>query len=485
MEARRRPLGYLIVAVIALILIGWLTTRYMTKRQLIRALGSRDLSPRVSAAQELLDLGKLSDALPAQSIIVRSKTAQALGEIGSDDALGVLGEILGDQEEAPRRWARRALVKLGMKSMPVLLSALSAGGGTREEAITALKQIGAKVGPQTADEIRFLLSDRGAYGGAAAALARLGPQGVSPLLRACYTVDKDLRAAALNNLGRQRVKAAVDAALHNLGSDPNNKKGEALKALGFIGDRRAVPALIPFLKDADNREAAVTSLGLLRDPRAVEPILATLLEKEKRYRDAAVLALRRIGRPAFSALVRELTSPQVLMRQAAAAGLVGSSSPSVNAPLVAALGDPDAEVRSSAAEALGWEGNVAAVSPLVAALSDKSWQVVDSAVAALGAIGVSATDQLLGLLGKPGQDVTVSYQIARGLAAMGREAMPKLAAALSNPSPNVQKWSAVALGEIGDARAVESLQRLADTAGPDVRWVVQEQLRRLASMSGT
>lgn len=481
MEGRRRPIGYIIVAVVAVILIGWLTYRYMGKRQLIRALGSRELAVRTPAAKQLLEMEKLSDALPAQAIIVRSKTAEALGEIGTDDALTVLGEILNDQEEAPRRWARRALVKQGMRAMPVLLSALSASGGTRDEAITAIKQIG----PQTADEIRFLLSNRGSYAGAAKALAQLGPGGVAPLIRGCYTVDGDLREQALNNLGLQRVEAAVEAALYNLGTDKNNKKGPALKALGFIGDRRAVPAIIPFLKDADNREAAVTSLGLLRDARAVEPILPTLTVTVKRYRNAAILALRRIGSPAFPALVRELRSSDLLMREGAASALIGSDSPAVNGPLMAALKDADPDVRSSSARGLGWEGNVAAVPALVGALSDSSWIVVDSAVSALGSIGVPAVDPLLAVLRNPSGGLTVDYQIARGLAAMGRQAVPRLTAALSDPSPNLQKWSAVALGEIGDPRAVEGLKRLANTAGPDIRWVAQEQLRRLAGMTGS
>lgn len=485
MGRTRPPLGHVIAVVIALILIGWLITRYLTKRQFILGLRERNLAIRVVAARKLLERDQLSDALPAQPIVVRSKTAQALGEIGSDQALAVLGEILRDQEEGPRISARRALVKLGMRSMPVLLSALSTTGSTLEETITALKQIAKTAGPETAEEVRFLLSDRKAYKGAAAAEPQLGPAGAPPLLRACYNADADLRVEALNNLGLQRVKAAVAPALYNLGSDPNNKKGEAIKALGFIGDRSAVPALIPFLKDKDNREAAATSLGLLRDPRAVEPIIATLLVPERRYRDAAILALRRIGPPALPALVRELNSPQVFMREGAAAALIGSNSPSVNAPLIAALRDPDPEVRSSAAQALGWRGNVAAVPSLVPALSDRSWQVVESAVAALGAVGVSAADQLLALLGRPAQDVTVSYQIARGLAAMGRSVVPKLTAALTDPSPSVQTWSAVALGEIGDPSAVPALERLRDTAGPKVRWVAQEQLRRLASMSGT
>jgi HEAT repeat protein len=68
---------------------------------------------------------------------------------------------------------------------------------------------------------------------------------------------------------------------------------------------------------------------------------------------------------------------------------------------------------------------------------------------------------------------------------MGRSVVPKLTAALTDPSPSVQTWSAVALGEIGDPSAVPALERLRDTARPEVRWVAQEQLRRLASMSGT
>ena len=481
MEARRRSLGYVAVAVVVLVLVGWLTARYLVKRQLIRSLGSTDMQVRVDATQELLDMGKLSDALPAQHIIVRSKTAEALGEIGTDDALGVLGEILADQEEAPRRWARRALVKQGMRSMPVLLDALSAGGGTTDEAIAALEEIG----PQTAAEIRFLLSDDSAAGGAARALAKLGGIGVDALIRACYNAHGGFRENALGKLGLEKVEAAVEPALYNLLPIDGSKKGAAIKALGLIGDRRAVPAIIPFLQDKGNREGAVTALGQIGDSRAVEPILATMLETEKRYRNAAILALRRIGVPAFPALVRELRSDQVLLRQAAAEALVGSDSASVNGALIVALSDSDDEVRASAALALGWKGNVGAVPALIGALSDSSWQVVDSAVSALGDIGLDAADRLLTVLRSPESDLTVRYQISRALSSMGRGAVPKLTAALSDGSPSVQMWSAVALGEIGDPEAAQALERLTASADPQVAWVAQEQLRRLTSLTGT
>jgi len=478
MEGRRRPIGYIVFGLIALVLIGWLIARYAVKRQLLRNLASNDMQVRVASAEKLLDMEKLSDSLPAQPIIVRSKTAQALGEIGTDDAIGVLGEILADQEEAPRRWARQALVKQGMRSMPVLLSTLSASGGTRDEAITALKQIGTK----TAPEIRFFLADGAAAAGAASALATVGGDvAVDALIQGCYNNDTGLRDKSLNNLGLQRIKVGVAPALYNLEPLPKSRKGAALKALGLIGDKQAVPAIIPFLKDVDLREAAVTSLGQIADPRAVEPVVSTLLVTEKRYRNAAILALRRIGAPAFPALVRELKSSQVLMRRGAADALVGSDSTGVNGPLMTALKDPDSEVRASAALALGWEGNTAAVPSLVTALSDQSWHVVDSAVSALSEVGSPAVPALLSVVGSSGADLTVQYQVSRALAGMGREVIPRLEEALYQPNPSVQTWSAVALGAIGDSSATSSLKSLAERADPEVRWVAEEQLKKLAA----
>jgi len=483
MEGRRRSLGYVVLAVVVLVLIGWLTARHLVKRRLLRNLGSTDIQVRVEAARELLDMGRLSDSLPAQHIIVRSKTAEALGEIGTDEALEVLGEILTDQEDAPRRWARRALVKQGMRAMPVLLSSLSAGGGTTDEAIAAIEEIGqGAVAP-----IRFLLSDGSAAGGAATALAKLGGDGIDALIRACYNSDGGLRDNALGKMGQERIEAAVEPALYNLLPMDGSRKAAAIKALGLIGDRRAAPAIIPFIADKGLREAAVTALGQIGDASAVEPILATMLETEKRYRNSAILALRRIGPPAFPALVRELRSDHVLMRRAAAEALVGSDSARVNAALVVALTDSDDAVRASAAMALGWKGNVSAVPALVGALSDSSWEVVDAAVSALGEIGLGAAERLLAVLGSPQSSLTVRYQVSRALAAMGPQAVPRLTAALSDSNTSVQTWSAVALGEIGTAspEAVAKLEQLADTGDSEVAWVAQERLRRLRSLPAT
>ncbi len=490
MDNRRRFISYGVVIVVALVLIGWLIASYLVKRGHLLTLGTNEMPLRVQAARHLLEKEQLEPSLPAQPIIRRSKAAEALGLIAADpelplrtreEALRVLGVILRDQEDAPRRWARRALVEQGDRAVPTLMAALYAGGGTAEQAIIALHQIG----PQTSEFVRMLLAEGGARAAAAEALAKAGGVGIEALLRACYNAEGGLRVAAMNNLGQQRVKAAVDACLFNLQPIAGSEKGAAISALGLIGERRAVPYLIPFLTDPGHRRGAATSLGLIGDPRAVEPLLATLTETEREYREAAILALRRIGAPALPALVRELQSPEVLMRRAAASALIGAGAAHVNPALARALRDPDDEVRASAALALGWSGNTGAVPFLVAALDDRDWRVVDAAVEALGDIGPAAVGQLLAVLRDPSHSATIHYQVARGLAHMGRPAVPALLEALSSPEANVQKWVAVALGEIGDQRAVPALRALAERASGDLRWVVEEQIRLLAGIAGS
>jgi len=483
-------LRYVVVAVVAIALIGWLTSRYMVKRQLIRGLSSNDIkNVRVPAARALLEMEKLEDALPAQPIIIRSKTAQALGEIGTADAIRLLGVILKDQEEAPRRWAREALVKQGPKAISTLMKALSSSGGTLEESVKGLQQIG----PAAIPEMRMLLSDTSTYKGASPSLAQMGQLGIDSLLFTTYVPGSDLREQALGDLAALKAKRklspantqrVVAEALRNLHKDLSPKAG--IKALGFLGDTSRVPAIIPFLK-TDKRSTAATSLGLLGDARGVAPILATMNRTDKDFRESAIVALRRIvrsaGAPAYPPLVQDLKAPSVLVRRAAAAGLVGANSLSLNALLAGALADSDEQVRASAASALGWPGNVSAIPLLVTALMDKQWRVVNAAVNSLGTIGPEGIQPLLAVISR-GNNPTADYLIAEAFVVMRYPAVLPLISALSSPSAEVQKWAAVALGEIRDQRALKPLEKLEKTASGDLKWVVQEQLRVLAGTAG-
>ena len=163
--------------------------------------------------------------------------------------------------------------------------------------------------------------------------------------------------------------------------------------------------------------------------------------------------------------------------------MVGANTAALNAPLSSALRDPDSKVRASAAAALGAKGNLSAIPVLVQALPDKDWRVENAAVNSLGSIGTAAIQPLLSIIaGKA--NATVNYQIASAFVLMRYSAVPQLISALSSGNPEVQKWSAVALGGIRDQRAVQPLEKLEKNAAGDLKWVVQEQLKLLAGTAG-
>ena len=139
-------------------------------------------------------------------------------------------------------------------------------------------------------------------------------------------------------------------------------------------------------------------------------------------------------------------------------GTAGTTSPAQMgdeqdlASLVEALADPDPEVRAGAAAALGALGDSAAVVPLAGALEDGDPTVVETAAAALGTLADPAAVEPL---------VRYSTQNAEGakaaLVAIGEPAVEPLVEALQLKSDVRRRVAAEALGEIGDARAVEPL----------------------------
>jgi HEAT repeat protein len=127
-------------------------------------------------------------------------------------------------------------------------------------------------------------------------------------------------------------------------------------------------------------------------------------------------------------------------------------------PLIAALND-HFYVRWKAVVALGEIGDARAVEPLIAALND-AWCVQWRAVVALGEIGdARAVEPLIAYLKEPiifrGGPLPRYAVIALGK--IGSPAVEPLIAALKDKDWSSRERAVVALGEIGDARAVEPL----------------------------
>jgi CubicO group peptidase (beta-lactamase class C family) len=152
-----------------------------------------------------------------------------------------------------------------------------------------------------------------------------------------------------------------------------------------------VSKLIAALKDADPRarEAAALALGRMGPAAAiaVDPLVATFSEPDIYLRGAAAIALGQIGQPAAPALIRALgdASAEVRWSAAIAVGRLGQAAQAAVPALIKAAADSDDNVRYVSAVALGGlrGAGTEAVPVLTEALHDRADSVRAAARRAL------------------------------------------------------------------------------------------------------
>ncbi|MBE7468275.1 MAG: HEAT repeat domain-containing protein [Anaerolineales bacterium] len=85
--------------------------------------------------------------------------------------------------------------------------------------------------------------------------------------------------------------------LNEFADSPKWKRHSAAKALGYLGDNRALEPLLTILWDENSgmQKSAAKALGYLGDNRAVEPLLAALRDESRGVRESAVDALKRLA----------------------------------------------------------------------------------------------------------------------------------------------------------------------------------------------
>jgi HEAT repeat protein len=232
----------------------------------------------------------------------------------------------------------------------------------------------------------------------------------------------------------------------------------AAEALGKIGDTKAVQPLIEVLKDSDwrIRLSAMLALGDIGDPAAVNPLLeAAKNQRGARfiYDDRAVLALAKIGKTGVPALIAALKRPDVA--SFAVRALQRIKDRRAVEPLIEAL--QDRHVAIYAARALGAIGDKKAVEPLIKAL--EAGHARDAAAWALGDLGdKKAVPPLLKLLNEDG---VLSPGVMLALGKLKAElAVESLVCALKREEWQIHGTAASALGYLGDARAVGPLIEL-------------------------
>jgi HEAT repeat protein len=147
---------------------------------------------------------------------------------------------------------------------------------------------------------------------------------------------------------------------------------EAAEALGRLGDRKAVAPLIDLVSDEREsslyvKESAVKALGMLGDIRALDPLLHLFESKKglkEKFRFLAEQTLLAIGR---------LGAKQ--------------GGEQVDHALLNALIDPSSTIRIAAAESIGELGEPHYLPALTQRLFDESQEVAQSALASIYKIG--------------------------------------------------------------------------------------------------
>ncbi|MFE6054247.1 HEAT repeat domain-containing protein [Kitasatospora sp. NPDC056446] len=327
---------------------------------------------------------------------------------------------------------------------------------------------------------------------AAGRLAAMGPRARSavPALGALLDdPNETVRASAAEALGRIGHPAddTIARLLHVLRHGDYYDSWHAAQALARLG-RRAVPAL---LEAADYQgpgvsvhagDHAQTALAAVRDPEAVPDLMA----EARAGNGFAIEALGEIGLPAAAPavpLLVELLQDEDSIRHwhaIEALGRLGDAS--VVPALAAKLNDGDAWTRAYAVTALGRIGGPDARPLVDPAVADPDARVRGAAVRAVDWPGFSG--DALTVLARLLHDVDVVVRMHAAIA-LGRlgdlRAVPFLVEALDDDQ-NVVREAVSALGSLRAEAAVPALVPLLDH---ERHWIVRKCAREALVAIGT
>lgn len=312
---------------------------------------------------------------------------------------------------------------------------------------------------------------------ALAGLAALGDPAAGELARTWLLhYNSGLRAAAIDALGILKAQDCVEPLIAML-TDPNGSvRCSAARALGEIGDPRAVAPLLELLKyeyAPAIRTEVVTALGQFDNPQVTDTLLAMLPEDETwqvQYKIFRALSARHDPR---------VIPPLIERMSLRAIDLLGEIGEPAYEPLMGLLNKPDPVLRSYAAKALGLIGDRRAAPALIAELAKDNtgyegmqWNIEK----ALGQLKAQqAVDPLLALLAKHPSPTECSTLIE----ALGEIGDPQAEAAILPflPDDDCRLAAVIALGKLRSRRAVEPLQAMLKTEEDhEVRAAIEKAL---------
>lgn len=233
---------------------------------------------------------------------------------------------------------------------------------------------------------------------------RHDPRAVEAVIRAMRdpagTVRVCVMASALGHLNDPRALGALTEAVFDVRN--RDLRLCAIRSLGMIGERAAVPTLIAALQANNTPVAAANAIARIGDERGVLPIIAAAADPYKQL--WMVMALGELGSPLASPYLENIGPEQkkslYLAAQEAQWKIGQLSDGHPGAALAAVLAsDASASHRMWAAFRLGELREVSTIPVLIQALADDDDGVQGRAAAALVRIGDTALPMLRTQLG--------------------------------------------------------------------------------------
>ena len=391
-------------------------------------------------------VGYLIQALEDEDWEVRLRAAESLGKTGDERAIEPLTQALKDEDEEVRCDVPEALGEIGKPAVESLIQALE-----HED-----------------EDVRM---------GAADALGKIGDKRAVEDLIYALLIDEDeiVREKAAEALGKIGDKRAVEPLLQALESEyPNVRYGAAI-ALGGIADESAVEPLIQALKDWNStlqstlRMGVIEALGKIRDKGAVEPLVHALKDENMYGREEAAKALEKMGwmprnddERAYYLFAKRKWDEFVKLGKIAIEPLI---------PRLIRVFEYDARDLDKAAKVLGKIGEPAIKFLIKDVLGSESYEY---AVNVLVKIGESAVEPLIhALKSKCGNAALALGKIG------DKRAVEPLIRALNDEKRYVRECAAEALGELRDERAIKPLTRVLNDEDEQVREAAKNALEKI------
>jgi HEAT repeat protein len=392
----------------------------------------------------------------------RQKVAADLVESFDTNDLPLLFELLGDRDWRVRKTVVDGLV--GAPSQEVvagLLESLRDGtnAGRRNSATEALMRVGKPAIPMLVENLRTE-KDPDVCLSLVNLLGDLRDDEAFTLLAKILESEGDvnLASATATSLGRYRRPEAIATLRRALEREDPWLRFHVIEAMGEIGDRTALPSILPLYSEQSLRKPILEAIGRIADVGTVN-FLLRIISEEERLNLMALRALVNIAEADKPRVMKDAERKMIQKKVRAAFPREKFD------PLVEHLrSTPRREVRLFILKILGWSGDERAIGVLLEFLQNPD--VAEVCAQALADFGSQATPAVLEALRNTDEDELVAMLLRIVHVISGREAVPAVLTFLDYDNPDIRRFAIETLGEIVDPTTIDYL--LAKLDDPDV-----------------